>query len=181
MGRPFRRQSERRQIARPSNGGEREPDSHPTPGPPTFVQSARVQLPLRRTAPRSSPGVVRPLGRFVVVELGGLRVELDVSQGVWISSARRRGGHGTVAAHVPALFEAYARVLHPAVRYAGDDDVEVSWAEVGAHNGTVAHPLAQWVPLTGSWEYLTSDSQPPVWDDAPSVGHLPVAVAARLA
>ena len=32
-------------IARPSYGGEREPDSHPTPGPPTVVQSARVQLP----------------------------------------------------------------------------------------------------------------------------------------
>ena len=43
MGRPFRLASERRQIARPSYGGEREPDSHPTPGPPTFVQSARVQ------------------------------------------------------------------------------------------------------------------------------------------
>jgi hypothetical protein len=115
------------------------------------------------------------------VQLGGLPVETDVSTGVWISSGRRRGAPGTVGSLVPAVFEAYARVLHPAVRYAGDDDVEVPWAVVAAHNGTVAHPLAQWVPLTGSWEYLTSDSQPPVWDDAPSVGHLPVAVAARLA
>jgi hypothetical protein len=113
----------------------------------------------------------------VVVELGGLPVEPDVSQGVWISSARRRGGHGTVAAHVPALFEAYARVLHPAVRYAGDDDVEVSWAEVGAHNGTAVHPLVPWNALT----HGPVDSQPPVWDDGPSEGHLPVALAARLA
>jgi len=115
------------------------------------------------------------------VQLGGLPVETDVSTGVWISSGRRRGTPGTVGSLVPADFEAYARVLHPAVRYAGDDDVEVSWAEVAAHNGAVAHALAQWGPLTGSWEYLASDSQPPVWDDAPSVGHLPVAVAARLA
>lgn len=115
------------------------------------------------------------------MQLGGLPVETDVSSGVWISSGRRRGTPGTVGALVPALFEAYLRVLHPAVRYAGDDDIEVSWAEVAAHNGTVVHPLVQWAPLTGSWDYLTSDSQPPVWDDAPSMGHLPVAVAARLA
>ncbi len=111
------------------------------------------------------------------MQLGGLPVEPDVSVGVWISSARRRGERGTVSALVPAVFEAYARVLHPAVRYAGDDDVEVPWAEVAAHNGTVAHRLVQWIALTRG----PVDSQPPVWDDGPSEGHLPVAVAARLA
>jgi hypothetical protein len=115
------------------------------------------------------------------VELGGLPVETDVSRGVWISSARRRGRPGTVGALVPDVFEAYARLFHPAVRYAGDDDVEVPWAEVATHNGTVAHPLMQWASITGSWDFVSSDSQPPVWDDAPSEGHLPVAVAARLA
>jgi hypothetical protein len=115
------------------------------------------------------------------VELGGLPIEDDVSSGVWISSGRRRGEPGTVSAIVPAVFTAYARVFHPAVRYAGEDDVDVPWAEVAAHNGTVAHPHMQWHCVTGSWDYLTSDSQPPVWDDAPSEGHLPVAVAARLA
>jgi hypothetical protein len=115
------------------------------------------------------------------VQLGGLPVETDVSRGVWISSARRRGQPATVATLVPAVFEAYARVFHPAVRYAGDDDVEVSWAEVAAHNGTVAHPLMQWASVTGGWDDLHADSQPPVWDDAPSEGHLPVGVAGRLA
>jgi hypothetical protein len=115
------------------------------------------------------------------VQLGGLPLETDVSTGVWISSARRGGARGTLAALVPSVFEAYARVFHPAVRYAGDDDVEVPWREVAAHNGTVAHPLMQWPALTGSWAYLTSVNQPPVWDDAPSDGHLPVPVAARLA
>ena len=115
------------------------------------------------------------------MQLGGLPVETDVSSGIWISSGRRRGTPGTVGALVPAVFQACARILHPGVRYAGDDDVEVSWAEVAAHNGTLVHPLVQWAPLTGSWDYLNSDSQPPVWDDAPSEGHLPVAVAARLA
>ena len=111
------------------------------------------------------------------MELGGLPVETDVSHGVWISSTRRRGEPGTVAALVPAVFEAYARVLHPAVRYAGDDDVEVPWAEVAAHNGTAATRSCEWDALT----HGPVDSQPPVWDDGPSEGHLPVAVASRLA
>ena len=115
------------------------------------------------------------------MQLGGLPVEDDVSAGVWISAGRRRGEPGSVAALVPAVFESYARVLHPAVRYADDDDdVEVPWTEVAAHNGTVAHPLAHWWAVTGSWDFVHADNQPPVWDDAPSEGHLPVAVAARL-
>jgi hypothetical protein len=110
------------------------------------------------------------------VQLGGLPVEDDVSRGVWISSARRRGEPGTVSALVPAVFEAYARILHPAIRYDGDDDIEVSWAEVAAHNGTSVDAGAQWDVIT----HGPVDSQPPVWDDGPSEGHLPVAVAARL-
>jgi hypothetical protein len=115
------------------------------------------------------------------VLLGGLPVEDDVSAGEWIASGRRPAAWGTVAALVPPVFEAYARVLHPAVRYAGDDDVEVPWAEVAALNGTSLHPLAQWVGLTGEWEYLSEDSQPPHWDDAPAEGHLPTQLAARMA
>jgi hypothetical protein len=114
------------------------------------------------------------------VQLGGLPVQTDVSAGRWIADAVH-GRLGTVAGTVPAVFEAYARVLHPAARYVGDDDVDVTWAEVAAHNGTVAHPLAQWPSVTGAWEYLTSDSQPPVWDGPPSDGHLPVQVARVLA
>ncbi|TFV81214.1 hypothetical protein E4P40_16640 [Blastococcus sp. CT_GayMR20] len=110
------------------------------------------------------------------MQLGGLPVEKDVSAGVWISSARRRGRPGTVSALLPSDFEAYARVLHPAVRYDGDDDVEVPWAEVAAHNGTDLHPLVRWDALLPR----PVESQPPVWDDGPSEGHLPVALAARL-
>ena len=110
------------------------------------------------------------------MQLGGLPVETDVSTGIWLSSGRRRADPGTVGSLVPPLCEAYARVFHPAVRYVGDDDVEVSWAEVAAHNGTVAHPLMQWTAVT----HGPVDSQPPVWDDGPSEGHLPVAIADRM-
>lgn len=108
-------------------------------------------------------------------------MEEDISCGVWLSSGRRRGEPGTVAALVPDVFAACARVFHPAIRYDGDDDVEVSWAEVAAHNGTRTHPLMQWHTITGSWDAQPSEDQAPVWDDGPAEGHLPVVLAARLA
>ena len=82
---------------------------------------------------------------------------------------------------MPPVFEAYARVLHPAVRYAGDEDVDVRWDEVAAHNGTTAHRLMQWPAITGSWEYVGEDDQPELWNDSPAEGHLPASVAAALA
>jgi hypothetical protein len=113
------------------------------------------------------------------VQFAGRPVETDVSPGAWIAGTVR-SSLSDVGSLVPPTFPAYARVLHPAVRYADDDDVEVPWADVAEHNGTVAHPLMQWVTITGSWEYLGQDDQPEVWNDGPAEGHLPTTVAARL-
>jgi hypothetical protein len=107
-------------------------------------------------------------------------VEDDVTPGDWIARGVDPDRWPTVGSFVPRGFAAYARVLHPAYRYRGDDDVEVTWAVVAAANGTVLHPLAQWPGLTGGWEYVTEDSQPPIWDRAPDEGHLPSEIAARL-
>jgi hypothetical protein len=168
-------------IARPSYGGERETDSHPTPGPPTIVQSARVQLPTSVvTAPRSSPGVVRCLGVGATVQFAGRSVALDTSAGIWLAESARSATPDTVAALVPSSFQAVARVFHPAVRYVGDDDVEVPWSAVAAANGTTAHPLMQWGSLTGSMEYFENDDQSPLWHGAPARGHLPAPVAERM-
>jgi hypothetical protein len=165
-------------IARPSYGGEREPDSHPTPGPPAIVQPARVLLPSSEGwAPRSSPGVVRSPGRSPLSS--SRSVGTDDSPGAWVAAGLRRDR--TVASLVPPVFQAYARVLHPAVRYAGDDDVDVRWDEVAAYNGTTAHRLMQWPAITGSWEYVGEDDQPDLWNDSPAEGHLPASVAATLA
>ncbi len=106
-------------------------------------------------------------------------VGTDDSPGAWIAAVLRRDR--TVASLVPPVFEAYARVLHPAVRYAGDADVDVRWDEVAAHNGTTAHRLMQWPAITGSWEYVGEDDQPGLWNDSPAEGHLPASVAAALA
>ncbi len=108
----------------------------------------------------------------------GRSVDTD-SPGAWVAAALRRDR--TVASLVPPVFAAYARVLHPAVRYAGDEDVDVRWDEVAAHNGTTAHRLMQWPALTGYWEHVGEEDQPGVWNDHPAEGHLPAHVARTLA
>jgi hypothetical protein len=105
------------------------------------------------------------------VSPAGRPVETDASAGAWIPES------GWL---VPPVFAAYARVLHPAIRYVGDDDVEVPWAEVAEENAALAHPLMQWPAITGGWEFVHEDDQSPLWDDSPAEGHLPVSVAERL-
>ena len=104
--------------------------------------------------------------------IAGRPVETDTSAADWVT-----GSSGWI---LPTVHPACARVLHPAIRYAGDDDIEVPWAEVADANGTVVHPLVQWPAITGGWEFVHEDDQSPLWDDSPAEGHLPVSVAARL-
>ena len=113
--------------------------------------------------------------------LAGRPVETDLSPAAWLVDALRGARRGTVAALVPAGFLAHARVLHPAVRYDGDTDVDVRWDEVAAYNGTTAHRLMQWPGITGSWDYVGEEDQPDVWNDTPAPGHLPAHVAGELA
>jgi hypothetical protein len=115
------------------------------------------------------------------VQLGGRPVETDLSGAAWVAEALAAQPPDTVAALVPPVFEAHARVLHPAVRYVGLDDVHVPWAEVARANATTVHPAAQWGALTGSTDFYAEDNQSPLWDDAPAMGHLPEHVAATLA
>ncbi|MGY1740881.1 MULTISPECIES: hypothetical protein [unclassified Blastococcus] len=113
--------------------------------------------------------------------VAGRPVESDLSPAAWLADAVRAAPRGTVAALVPAHLPAHARVLHPAVRYEGDTDVDVRWDAVAAHNGTTAHRLMQWPGVTGSWDFVGEDDQPGVWNDTPAPGHLPAHVAAELA
>ncbi|MGY1744421.1 hypothetical protein [Blastococcus sp. SYSU D00695] len=113
--------------------------------------------------------------------LAGRPVETDLSPAAWLVDALCEARRGTVAALVPAGFPAHARVLHPAVRYDGDTDVDVRWDEVAAYNGTTAHRLMQWPGVTGSWDYVGEEDQPDVWNDTPAPGHLSTHVAAELA
>jgi hypothetical protein len=113
----------------------------------------------------------------------------------WIAAALHPFAEHRVSSLVPPVFDAYARVFHPAVRYPDDElfgietdsdsdsdaaDEDVTWAEVAAFNGRTAHPAMEWASITGSWEFRGSDDQPGMWNDAPAEGHLPVSVATRL-
>ncbi|WP_432564471.1 hypothetical protein [Kineococcus sp. SYSU DK003] len=108
--------------------------------------------------------------------LGDLRqLPDDVSAADWVVAAVRNVDH-TVGSLVPPVFEAYARVFHPAARQdASGGDVEVSWAQVAAANGRLAHAGMEWVAITGSWKYHHGDTQPGVWDAEPDEGSLPAA------
>jgi hypothetical protein len=114
------------------------------------------------------------------VQFAGRPVETDVSGAAWLAASVADRAPDTVAALVPREFAAVARVFHPAVRYVGDDDVEVPWSAVAAANGTVAHPLMQWGSVTGSMEFFENDDQAPLWHGAPARGHLPESLAVRL-
>ena len=72
------------------------------------------------------------------MQFAGRPLEVDVSHGAWIATALRPLDEHVVGSLVPPVFRDYARVFHPAVRYIGDDDADVSWAEVAAANRTVA-------------------------------------------
>lgn len=104
----------------------------------------------------------------------------DVSAADWIVAAVRDFDH-TVGSLVPPVFEAYARVFHPARRQ--DETgahVEVPWTEVAAFNGRHAHAGMQWTAITGSWQHLHEATQPGVWDVEPEEGSLPAAQAEAL-
>jgi len=113
---------------------------------------------------------------------GDLQLVDDVSPADWIvASVRNFEGHD-VGSLLPVTFEAYARVLHPASRSAGDGGtVDVTWSDVAVANGRIAHAAMEWVAITGDWKFEQHATQPGVWDQPPSTGSLPPRTAASLA
>jgi hypothetical protein len=78
----------------------------------------------------------------------------------------------TVGSIVPACFESYARVFHPATRNGPDGPIDVRWSEVARAYGRTMHPLAEWGSLTGTWRHEPRQGDP-LWEDAPATGGLP--------
>jgi hypothetical protein len=69
--------------------------------------------------------------------------------GAWIAPALRDGFGGYTKQQVPQIYEAYARILHPAWDHEGN---EVTWAEVARRLGTRAHREMQWHAIVGSYD-----------------------------
>jgi hypothetical protein len=104
----------------------------------------------------------------------------DVSPADWIVAGVRNFEYD-VGSLLPVSFEAYARVLHPVSRDAGGETADVTWSEVAAANGRIAHAAMEWVAITGDWKFEQHETQPGVWDQAPSTGSLPSRTATTLA
>jgi hypothetical protein len=101
----------------------------------------------------------------------------DASAADWVVSSGRDFDY-TVGSVVPAGFEAYARVFHPAAPRHGDSGVDMRWSEVASANDREMHPAAEWGSLTGSWQLERQDG---LWDNEPCTGELPQRVASPLA
>jgi hypothetical protein len=85
----------------------------------------------------------------------------------------------SVLSLVPAGFDAYVRVFHPAYRREGEEIVPVRWAEIAAANGKQAHPAMQLPALTANYRF-EENAQPGVFDHPPLEGSLPRELAERL-
>lgn len=70
----------------------------------------------------------------------------DSSEIDWIES-ELSSDFGTVGAVVPARYEAFIRIFHPA---ATADGAPAQWADVAKSLGRVMHPKVQWHALVGS-------------------------------
>ncbi|CAL9349563.1 hypothetical protein [Streptomyces sp. enrichment culture] len=118
----------------------------------------------------------RPVHREPTPErYGRLRVCAgDLGPAGWLVQAP--GAFGTVAGVAAPGFAAYARVLHPAEL----DERPVRWGAVAAAYGREVAPLTDWHEVIGADRDYHNASEyglPGVWDEHPTEGPTPPAVA----
>jgi hypothetical protein len=76
------------------------------------------------------------------------RPRLPSAEVGWIAEGRRPFSDYAVGSLVPAGFEAYARIFHPAWAPSKRKDTPVRWDAVAAWSGHAMHALAQWESLS---------------------------------
>lgn len=101
----------------------------------------------------------------------------EVEQANWIMP-RLHGFALDVGSVVPAGFDAYARIFHPAWRNDGREPTPVRWSEVAKANGTLVHPEMQFHTISRTDPYQRSAFM--VWDGEPRLGVLPESQGAAL-
>ncbi|MFV8241897.1 hypothetical protein [Mycolicibacterium peregrinum] len=105
----------------------------------------------------------------------------------WLTGAIHRFEYD-VASLVPPIFEAYARIFHPAYERTPSTSESptpnsepgenaVTWHRVAQANNRIAHPCMEWGSIVGSW---ATERQQGLWDRKPDVGLLPSTVAQEL-
>jgi len=105
------------------------------------------------------------------VRVGSLQLHEDLAPSEWVTH-RIHDFASDVGSVIPEGFERYVRLLHPAFRHEGGDDVPVSWSEIAASNDRIVHPEMQWPHISGVWEH-SGVTAPGLWDREPDVGTLP--------
>jgi len=104
----------------------------------------------------------------------------DARAADWVVAELTTFGESVLSV-VPAGFETYLRIFHPAYRRRGEagEVAAVSWAEIAKTHGKVAHPGMQLDVITGR-EWSRNDQPPPDIDDWPEVGSFPSELATPL-
>ncbi len=105
--------------------------------------------------------------------LAAIRPDADPAEADWWKTSWDGRTPPAVGFLIPADFEAYARVLHPAHDRERD---AVRWATVAEECGTVLHPGAQWHRLAGGRDHDPRGlaPEPRRWPgNEPDVGRLP--------
>ena len=105
---------------------------------------------------------------------GQLHAASDASAGAWVAESIGPFASG-VRGLVPPVFEAYARILHPA---RAADASPVRWATVADWSGGTVHAGAEFRPMARGTGHAAG---PPPFDAAPSSGVLPSAELDALA
>lgn len=113
-----------------------------------------------------------------MVRIGDYDSAPDAAAASWVVEGLR-GFAESVLSLVPAGFEAYARIFHPAWRW--EPETRVLWRDVARANGRVAHRVMQWPAITGSYRFVHGAHQPGIWDQEPLAGSLPEDLAPVLA
>jgi hypothetical protein len=105
-----------------------------------------------------------------MARIGDYESAPDAAPAAWVVEGLR-GFAESVLSLVPAGFEAYARIFHPAWTY--EPEAPVRWRDIAQANGRTAHRMMQWPSITGSYRFYQNQSQPGVWDHEPEEGSLP--------
>jgi hypothetical protein len=91
----------------------------------------------------------------------GLELMTDLTAAAWVEERLALWPEGPgfpVRAVVPDIFEAYARVFHPAFR----GGVPVRWSEIAKEREKVVHPAMSFEGLMGSWAPAAGDVEFPL-------------------
>ncbi len=109
----------------------------------------------------------------------GLELADDISAAEWVVAALRPWGSPgdgpvSLASFVPDVYEAFARILHPA---RGEDGRDIRWADLAAVRGRIVGPDTSLSEATG---IMHVNGRSVVENGTPSDGSLPSRQMARL-